>query len=288
MARPKRPLVLDYLENLPQRLMMGFLRLLPFDASIRLGGWVGRRLICDFGLYRGRIEKNLRRIYPDMEFAQRKDLMAGIATTFGRSFAEYFQNSRFRKRLDRYHASGPGLDHLKAAQAEGRGAILVSGHFGQVEAVRAFLNAEGMHVGSIYRPQNNPFFEADLLREITQAGDPMFPTTRKGERDMIRHVRSGGVLSVLNDQSRTEAPRIDFLGEPAHTALTAANLALRYDVPLIPVYGTRQEDLSIDVEFEDPIPPSDAETMTARLNDSLSARVRAHPEQWFWMHRRWK
>ena len=79
------------------------------------------------------------------------------------------------------------------------------------------------------------------------------------------------------------------MGIPARTAVSAAELALRYDALLIPFYGIRQEDgLSFECVLEAPVPHSNPMTMTQALNDSLSARINASPEQWFWVHRRWR
>ena len=94
---------------------------------------------------------------------------------------------------------------------------------------------------------------------------------------------------MLFDQDVRGAPQIDFLGQPARTATSAADLALRYDALLIPFYATRLPDgLSFAIDLEAPIAHSDAATMTAALSASLEVRVRANPEQWFWIHRRWK
>jgi len=82
---------------------------------------------------------------------------------------------------------------------------------------------------------------------------------------------------------------LDFMGQPAKTALSAAELALRFDALLIPFYATRQPDgVSFACEMEAPVPHTDARAMTQALNDSLAARVHANPEQWFWVHRRWR
>ena len=81
---------------------------------------------------------------------------------------------------------------------------------------------------------------------------------------------------------------IDFLGHPAPSGTAIAELAIKYRLPMIPVYGTRQPDgLHVAVEFEAPIPPGTAEAMTQAAADSLAARVRAHPGQYYWLHRRW-
>jgi KDO2-lipid IV(A) lauroyltransferase len=82
---------------------------------------------------------------------------------------------------------------------------------------------------------------------------------------------------------------MDFFGKPAATALSAAELSLKYNAPLVPAYGIRQPNgLDFEIIVEAPIPPSDAITMTKALNASLEAIVHKYPEQWLWMHRRWK
>ena len=104
----------------------------------------------------------------------------------------------------------------------------------------------------------------------------------------MRHLKAGGLLVLLFDQ-HAAGEAIDFLGQPALTALSAAELALRYKADLIPFYGTRNPDgLSFSVELEAPIAHTTPLQMTTELTRSLEARVRAHPGQWFWIHRRWK
>ena len=102
-------------------------------------------------------------------------------------------------------------------------------------------------------------------------------------------MRGGGFAAILLDEKTADGERLPFMGHEALTSLSAARLALKYDIPLIPVYGTRLgENGEIDVEFEAPIPHTDARTMTQVFNDSLSARILEHPDQWYWMLRRWK
>jgi adenosylhomocysteinase len=96
------------------------------------------------------------------------------------------------------------------------------------------------------------------------------------------------VLPKLLDEKVAQGTRIPFLGLDALTSLSAAQLALKYNIPLIPAYGTRIDDKNeFKVEFEDPIPHTDSLTMTRVFNDSLSRRIITNPEQWYWMLRRW-
>ena len=170
----------------------------------------------------------------------------------------------------------------------GQGVLLVSGHFGQWEAVRGMLKARGIDVGALYRPLKNPYLQAMYFDQMSLSGSPLFPRSRQGMRELVRHLRSGGIVAVLLDQYVQGGEPIDFLGKPAPTGIAIAALALKFGVPIIPAYGTREPDgLHVAIEFEAPIPPSTPEAMTQSAADSLAARVRARPEQYFWLHRRW-
>ena len=82
---------------------------------------------------------------------------------------------------------------------------------------------------------------------------------------------------------------LSFMGKPARTALSAAELALKYDALLVPVYGIRQPNgLDFKILVEPPIAHTTASEMTQALNDSLERLVRQHMDQWMWVHRRWK
>lgn len=265
------------------------IRLLPFNTRIKVGGAILAPIISRSRYYRARIEKNLKLIFPEMTEDQHKKIRLDVGKTFGRTFAEILNNDTYAQQQHLFHASGPGLDALADAQSEGRGAILVTGHFGQSGAARIYLGNKGIEVGAVYRPSNNTYFDRIYLKQIASAGKDLFPTGRRGTMNLVRHVKGGGVVLVLLDQKYRRGSKLDFLGRKAKTSTSIAEIALKYDLPLIPVYGIRHEDsLDIDIDFEAPIPHSDSTTMTQLANDSLSAKVREHPGQWYWMHQRWK
>jgi KDO2-lipid IV(A) lauroyltransferase len=167
--------------------------------------------------------------------------------------------------------------------------ILVTGHFGNYDASRAALIARGYRVGALYMPMTNRHFNEHYVKAISRIGTPLFPRGRSGLADMVRHLRSGGMLGMLVDQHMVHGAQLSFFGYPAMTALSAAELALKYDALLVPTYAVRSPDgLSFDIIVETPIPQGSPEAMTQALNDSLEALVRQHVDQWFWIHRRWK
>ena len=117
----------------------------------------------------------------------------------------------------------------------------------------------------------------------------MFERGRRGLADMVKHLRKGGLVGMLIDQHMGHGADLSFFGHNAKTALSAAELALKYNCLLVPIYGVRQPDgLTFELQIEPPIPHSTPEEMTQQLNDSLEAITRTHLDQWFWIHRRWK
>tara|TARA_B100000787_G_scaffold142399_1_gene111686 strand:+ start:253 stop:996 length:744 start_codon:yes stop_codon:yes gene_type:complete len=242
-----------------------------------------------FPIARRRVERELRRIYPDMPRDERLQLCRNMGRNMGRTLFEILHCTEFQTLHHRNIVSGPGLAALESAHDAGKGAIIVSGHFGQWEAIRSALKARGMETGAVYRPQTNRHYERRLLSGIEAGGKPILATGKIGTRALVRHIREGGFIAILLDEKYPDGARLPFLGHPALTSLVAAQLALKYDLPMVPAFGTRIGDgTKFNVEFDAVIPPSDGLTMTQAFNDNLSQRVHADPDQWYWMLRRWK
>ena len=260
-----------------------------FDRRCRaLGALVGL-VVRYFPIARRRVERELRRIYPDMPRDERLQLCRNMGRNMGRTLFEILHCTEFQILHHRNIVSGPGLATLESAHAAGKGAIIVSGHFGQWEAIRSALKARGMETGAVYRPQTNRHYERRLLSGIEAGGKPILATGKIGTRALVRHIREGGFIAILLDEKYPDGARLPFLGHPALTSLVAAQLALKYDLPMVPAFGTRIGDgTKFNVEFDAVIPPSDGLTMTQAFNDNLSKRVHADPDQWYWMLRRWK
>ena len=296
MASPKYPKNVrltrragHYLTN---AFIVGLIRLalvLPYKARIAFVGWVVQHVIGPVAGYRARALDNLAMIWPQMPQERRAEIASKCLNNVGRSFIENYSARDFPKRMAKNTPTGAGVAALEKAAEQGKPVILVTGHYGNYEAMRACLVARGYDIGGLYRNMKNPYFNAHYVQTMEAFGGPVFPQGRRGTAGFVRHLKEGGQLVLLFDQHVFGAPALDFLGQPANTALSAAELALRYDALLIPFYGIRQADgVSFDTVLEAPVPHSDAVTMTQALNDSLTARVKADPEQWFWVHRRWR
>lgn len=278
----------QYLAYLPQAALLALARALPYRARLAFGSAFLRAAVGVVPDLRQRVEGNLRLIFPGMPAPERARIRAEMADNFGRTFIETFAIRSFQRRAAWTPPAGPGWEALREARAAGRGAILVGGHFGQWEAVRGTLRARGIEVGGLYRPVKNPYLQRDYQANLVAGGAPMLPRDRPGMRELVRHLRGDGVMAILLDQYVHGGVPIDFLGQPAPTGLTIAELALKYRLPMIPAYGTRQPDGEhVAVELEAPIPHTTAREMTQAAADSLAARVRGTPGQYYWLHRRW-
>ncbi|HYI83341.1 MAG TPA: hypothetical protein VEX11_09060 [Acetobacteraceae bacterium] len=283
-----RPRLTSLIAWLPQGLMIGLARALPYRARLGFASGFTRLLVAIVPNLRHRVEGNLRLIFPDMAPTERRRIRSAMADSFGRTMIEVMTRRDFQARAGWTGPTGPGWDALQQARAAGRGALLVSGHFGQWEAVRAALEANGIESGALIRPVKNPFLNRDYIAQVEAGGRPVVGRDGAGLRELVRHLRRGGVMAVLLDQYTKRGLPIDFLGHPAPSGTMIAELALKYDLPMIPVYGTRQPDgLRVAVEFEAPIEPTTPEAMTQAAADSLAARIRATPGQYYWLHRRW-
>ncbi|HAR83361.1 MULTISPECIES: lysophospholipid acyltransferase family protein [Sulfitobacter] len=296
MASPKYPKKVRFSRRaghyLTNAFIVGLIRLalvLPYKARIAFVGWVVQHVIGPVAGYRARALDNLAMIWPQMPQERRAEIASKCLNNVGRSFIENYSARDFPKRMAKNTPTGAGVAALEKAAEQGKPVILVTGHYGNYEAMRACLVARGYDIGGLYRNMKNPYFNAHYVQTMEAFGGPVFPQGRRGTAGFVRHLKEGGQLVLLFDQHVFGAPALDFLGQPANTALSAAELALRYDALLIPFYGIRQADgVSFDTVLEAPVPHSDAATMTQALNDSLTARVKADPEQWFWVHRRWR
>jgi KDO2-lipid IV(A) lauroyltransferase len=279
----------DYVANLAIRSILGLARAVPYRARVPMVGWLVSRVIAPIAGYSKRVRENLRLIFPDMSEAEIKRLVRAVPDNAGRTLIEIYSGKEFTKRFADAPLTGPGVAALEIAHANGQPVVLVTGHFGNYDAPRAALIAKGYSVGALYREMNNGYFNPHYVEAISEIGTPVFSRGRKGLSGLIRFLRGGGMAGFLIDQYMTDGADVTFFGHTAPTALSAMELALKYEALVVPTYGIRQANgLDFEIICEAPIPASDPLTMTQALNDSLEALVRKHMEQWFWIHRRWK
>lgn len=279
----------EWLQDRALRSLIGGMNRLPYATRIAAMGRIVAYGVAPLAGYRRRAMDHLAQSFPDMDKATRRNLAIRVCDNFGRTVTENYANRAFAAQLADTQATGDGLGPLAQARADGRPVIFITGHFGNFEAPRHVLTRDGLTVGGLYRPMANGFVDRHYRQTMTSWGGPVFAQGGRGTIGFARHIKRGGMGTLLFDVHVSRAPAIPFMGRPALTSLAAAEMALRFNALLIPYFGIRQPDgLSFDVVVESPIPHTDPLTMMIQATQRLEARIAAHPEQWFWVHRRWK
>ncbi len=278
-----------FVEIIPFHIFILLTRYLPFDIRVKIGGYWFGFLITNSRKLRNRILSNLKLVEDTFSVKDKDRFVKSVGNSVGRVVAELIFNEDFMISKSKIKFEGSVPRALVTSKRNKRPIILVSGHFGQWEAIRILLKNKGFEVGAIYRKIKNPFFESIYMNSIRLGGTPMFPAGFSGTKQMIKYLRNGGILALLLDQAVSDGDDFTFFGLKAKTSVAIAELANKYNADIIPCYGIRGSDgITIHVVFEESLDSKDPIQITQSLNDSLETRVRANPTQWHWIHNRWK
>ena len=270
-------------------------RLLPLGSLRRLAdgaAWLIRTVVPS----RQRIAvDNLRRVfgdrYPDREY---RALAAQVTRGICRTMVELLKSRYLSAEQVRRLVRTEGLEHLRAALAPGHGVILLSGHYGNWELMGELLAESGFPVTVIARDSGERFTASLINRARASHGIEVLE--REDARSMLRALRGGRILGIMPDQHAAGGSIVvDFLGRPAATAVGPATLAARTGALVVPSFCRREPDGTFLCVFYPPLPfvatgdrEADVRANTILVNQALGQEIRAHPEQWLWLHRRWK
>ena len=288
MYQNKKSYIYRAIEFAPIWIVLTFGRILPFWVRAKMFAFLGGIIVTHFPKARKRVHKGLRIAFPNLGKNEIKLITKKVGENTALTLSELLMNDDYKKRNKLIKADGIGFDILKEAKNNGKGAIIVSAHFGQWEAIRHHLASHKMETGAVYRKNNNPWYERLFLRSIKHGGLPIVARGSSGNITMIRHLKKGGFFALLVDQKYNSGEPLEFLGQDAKTTTAPAEMALRYNLPLVPVFAIRQPNKrNITIKYEEPIAHSDVITMTNQINDRISNRIKENPEQWYWLHNRW-
>jgi KDO2-lipid IV(A) lauroyltransferase len=184
-----------------------------------------------------------------------------------------------------------GLEHLKEAAVQGRGVLLLTAHLGNWELLAAAHPLAGLPLSVVLRPLEQPQLDRVVERVRRRTGAELI-RKRRALRDVLDALRRGRMVGVLLDQNATRAEGIfaPFFGTPASTSRSLAVIALRTEAPVVPIFIRRLERGRHLIEVRPVLPPTERDVVafTASFNEAIEAAIRRAPEQWFWMHKRWK
>ena len=242
-------------------------------------------------------DANLRMVLPELDGPARRRVVKGVWENLGRTAGEFAHVGQLEE-----NGSGPGwevvgAEHIEALAARGGPAILFTGHIGNWEVLPLATARKGVQFATLYRPADNPLIDQiilELRRASEGANEKLFPKGAQGARQTLLHLRQGGYVGLLQDQKMNDGIEVRFFGRPAMTASALAALALRLGCPVLPTYAQRIAPARFLVTYERPVPlpqtgdrAADVAALTQAVNDRLEAWIRARPESWLWLHRRW-
>jgi Kdo2-lipid IVA lauroyltransferase/acyltransferase len=241
---------------------------------------------------------NLRLAFPEKDDAERRAIARATYRHLGQLVPEFFLLPRMSRAEIEALLVQERPEILHDALARGKGVIACTAHFGNFEVLAAAYTILGVPVTMISRSMGKSRFN-DLWRRTRRRAGVEELTVRRGETlaAAMRSMKAGRALGYVIDQnmSRRRAVFPTFFGVPAATAPTPAVLALRTGAEVIFVLAIRQPDGRHRVVFEGPLQVPDTGdrerdilAFLQDLNDRLERWVRRHPEQWYWLHRRWK
>jgi KDO2-lipid IV(A) lauroyltransferase len=273
---------------------MAVFRALGVDRASALGGWIGRNILARTGIT-SRARDNLEAAYPDKGKAEIDAILAEMWDNLGRTVAEY-------PHLDKFRFKGPdprievvNIGRVKTALDAGKGVIFLSGHFANWEIMPITAADYGVEGGTVYRPVNNPYVDAWMVKQRTTNGPrEVVSKGSQGTRRIFTLLRGGKSIFILVDQKTNEGIPVPFFGRMAMTTPAPAVLALKVGAVLLPVSNERMGGARFRVTVHEPIEvrPSDDHDhdvleLTQRINEVVEGCVRARPSQWLWIHRRW-
>lgn len=277
------------------RLLEALACALPAPAAYGLGRVLGRLALL-LGVRAPVARANLARAFPEKSPSEREAILRAAYGQAGMTVVEHLRYSVLAPaELDEAIRSIRGFGNVAEALARGKGAVLVTGHFGAFELGGAAVARAGHPVSFLVRGQSNPLVDDLIARNRRALGVTVLGHGR-GVREALRALRQGGCVALVADQDAgRDGVFVPFFGVLSSTPPGPAEFCVRTGAPLIVGYLRRLPDGRFDGCFHTPLPPpetgdpaADVLALTAQHTALLESWIRAWPDQWLWTHRRWK
>ena len=263
------------------------------DQAAEKGSWLFRKLGPHVRKHQ-HVLKNLSIAFPELEQEEREKLAVEAWGNFGAVLAEYpFMDKMVageeaaRNEIELSDASRPIVENKLPA-------VYIAAHLGSYEIPAATLARLGVGITSVYAPQSNPFADRMVQRYREPLGMTLVPK-ENAIRTLVKEIRKGRSLGLLPDQRNDSGELVPFFGVDAPTVTSPAWLAIKMNVPLVPIQVERIGHSRFRIVFHDPIDThAEIEDIQERLyettkqvNACFEQWIRKHPEQWHWTKRRW-
>ena len=285
------------LEYAVARLLLAVFGALPPSVGLRVSSIMAGGAWYFAGRLRRTGERNLRLAFPELSPRKRRRLLRGCFQNLGRLLGVFSQFSYARTKTLRRLIDCEGLEHVETAQRSGRGAILFTGHVGAWELTSFALSLFDHPLSFLVRRIDNSKVEALIDRARTRLGNRTIDKT-SAAREMLQILQTGGTLGILVDLNTLDREGIfvDFFDVPASTTFMLAKLALRTGADVLPIFAPWDKQrgrflLKIDAPLvidRTGNEEEDVRRLTQSFTSVVENYVRRYPDQWLWIHRRWK
>ena len=261
----------------------------------------GMALALSVYLLHGRLRRvgmrNLQIAFPEMPRRERRRIIGSLFWHLGRQLAEFCRFPKYSRENVSQVIIYDGVENFESARAAGKGVIFLTAHLGawELSSFMHSLHGHAMHI--VARGLDNPYVDALVTRYRTLHGNTIFDKDDFA-RGLLAALRNGETVGILMDTNMTppQGVFVDFFGVPACTASGLARVALRTDAAVLPGFAIWDAKLG---KYRLQMAPAlalirtgdneaDIVANTAMFNRVLESYIRKHPEQWLWVHRRWK
>ncbi|MGB3624992.1 MAG: lysophospholipid acyltransferase family protein [Henriciella sp.] len=268
------------------------MKLLGPDRASDTAGWIVKS-IAPLLSQDKTVRRNLRMAFPDWPDEEIDRVAKASWESVGRTAGELPHLPKIHPydgdRVDVVHS-----ERLDAVEQAEQGAVFISGHFANWEVMAAVICRRPVDCLVTYRALNNPHIDRRINKVRHEYGIGVLTPKGLGTRELMRALSAGRSVALMNDQKFNKGIGIPFFGHEAMTAPGPARLAQKFGVPIIPVSTVRTGPARFRVTIHETITPDPALDGDAAVTDLVQKitgfiedQVRAHPEQWFWQHRRW-
>jgi len=241
--------------------------------------------------------RNLAMVFPEKSERERRRILRGVFTSLGRQLAELCQFPKYTPENVDEVVVYDGLKNYERAYARGKGVLFLTAHFGAWELSAFAHSLHGHWVNIVMRPMDNEYLDRMLQSYRTMHGNKVVPKD-DFVRGLLAAMKAGETVGILMDTNMTppQGVFVDFFGIPACTASGLARIALRTDAAVVPGFTIWDEDLGkYRLRFDAALElirtgnlEADIVANTQMFTKVIEDYVRKYPEQWLWVHRRWK
>ena len=242
-------------------------------------------------------KQNIKTGLGELDKKKETEIINGMWSNIGRTFAEYVFLKDFKFNKTNFdHIKINGINYLNYIKKNNESVIFYSAHFANFELMTMELDKFGIKCAAIYRPLNN-FFLNPLMEYLRMKYicPNQIPKGLVGMREVISKVKDGYSIALMVDQRVGEGPRVPFFNKPAHTTTIPAQLALKYNCKLVPIFLERKENTNFEMTVHEPYKiqktgnnDEDVKNITLKINQIIEKMIVKNPTQWIWSHNRWK